>query len=332
MTSRRSSPGGSSPPSKGAAGETEARPLGVLLAADGTNHHPCGVYAGTDGDRNASGKGGDRESSATLRLRVMADLSRRGAGPSVVGRPEEGRTHRPRRGVRRGPGVRAAVPQQGSGAPQPVRRRERPAAVLPRRRLGPRRGPCLEVEGRAPPPRARVVRQVPARPAVAARAFVARRPVSPARPSRRLRGRWALSGRVPRREDPPAQRPTVHRRPPRGARRRGRRRPTPSTGPRRAASRARDHPLAWRTRAAAGRPRCWSSPPAPSASPGVGATTRPACAARRYLDTMLVARPYELGNAFGWGADGARAALDRLVQRRHALADPPSYRSLAFPP
>ena len=91
------------------------------------------------------------------------------------------------------------------------------------------------------------------------------------------------------------------------------------------------HPSAWRTRAAAGRPRCWSSPPAPSASPGVGATAR-LRAARRYLDTMLVARPYELGNAFGWGADGARAALDRLVQRRHALADPPSYRSLAFPP
>lgn len=55
-------------------------------------------------------------------------------------------------------------------------------------------------------------------------------------------------------------------------------------------------------------------------------------AARRYLDTMLMARPYELGNAFGWGAEGARAALDRLVQRRQALADPPRYRSLAYPP
>lgn len=55
-------------------------------------------------------------------------------------------------------------------------------------------------------------------------------------------------------------------------------------------------------------------------------------AARRYLDTMLMARPYELGNAFGWGAEGARAALDRLVLRRQALADPPRYRSLAYPP
>jgi hypothetical protein len=55
-------------------------------------------------------------------------------------------------------------------------------------------------------------------------------------------------------------------------------------------------------------------------------------AARRFLDTMLVARPYELGNAFGWGADAARAALDRLVDRRQAFADPPRYRSLAFPP
>lgn len=55
-------------------------------------------------------------------------------------------------------------------------------------------------------------------------------------------------------------------------------------------------------------------------------------AARRFLDTMLLARPYELGNAFGWGADGARGALDRLVERRQAIADPPAYRSRSFPP
>jgi hypothetical protein len=55
-------------------------------------------------------------------------------------------------------------------------------------------------------------------------------------------------------------------------------------------------------------------------------------AARRYLDTMLLVRPHELGNAFGWGADGARRALERLVEKRQALRDPPAYRSLTFPP
>lgn len=55
-------------------------------------------------------------------------------------------------------------------------------------------------------------------------------------------------------------------------------------------------------------------------------------AAHRYLDTMLLARPYELGNAFGWGADAARAALERLVAKKQALHDPPAYRSLALPP
>jgi hypothetical protein len=55
-------------------------------------------------------------------------------------------------------------------------------------------------------------------------------------------------------------------------------------------------------------------------------------AARRYLDTMLAARPFELGNAFGWGADAARAALDELVAKKQALPDPPGYRSLALPP
>ncbi len=55
-------------------------------------------------------------------------------------------------------------------------------------------------------------------------------------------------------------------------------------------------------------------------------------AAERYLDTMLVARPAELGNAFGWGADAARAALDELVRRRRALRDDAGYRSVAHPP
>ncbi|MGE5461196.1 MAG: hypothetical protein ACM3WR_11310, partial [Solirubrobacterales bacterium] len=55
-------------------------------------------------------------------------------------------------------------------------------------------------------------------------------------------------------------------------------------------------------------------------------------AARRYLDTMLVARPYELGNAFGWGADAARSALDALVAKKHAFVAPPAYHALSFPP
>ncbi len=55
-------------------------------------------------------------------------------------------------------------------------------------------------------------------------------------------------------------------------------------------------------------------------------------AARRYLDTMLVARPFELGNAFGWGAETARSALETLVARKQAFSAPPAYHSPAFPP
>jgi len=55
-------------------------------------------------------------------------------------------------------------------------------------------------------------------------------------------------------------------------------------------------------------------------------------AARRYLDTMLVARPFELGNAFGWGAEAARSSLETLVLKRQALSAPPAYHALAFPP
>ena len=48
--------------------------------------------------------------------------------------------------------------------------------------------------------------------------------------------------------------------------------------------------------------------------------------AHRFLDTMVAARPYEAGNALGWGADAARAALEDLVARGEALLDPPFYR------
>jgi hypothetical protein len=53
-------------------------------------------------------------------------------------------------------------------------------------------------------------------------------------------------------------------------------------------------------------------------------------AARRFLDTMLVVRAQELGNAFGWGADGARDALEELVARGEAARPGPGYRSLSF--
>jgi hypothetical protein len=49
-------------------------------------------------------------------------------------------------------------------------------------------------------------------------------------------------------------------------------------------------------------------------------------ATHRFLDTMLRARPYELGNAFGWGATAARAALDSLVQRGQAAPAGNAYR------
>jgi hypothetical protein len=49
-------------------------------------------------------------------------------------------------------------------------------------------------------------------------------------------------------------------------------------------------------------------------------------AAERYLDTMVRAAPYELGNAFGWGAAAARAALDELVEAGRAERDASTYR------
>ena len=49
-------------------------------------------------------------------------------------------------------------------------------------------------------------------------------------------------------------------------------------------------------------------------------------ATRRFLDTMLLARPSELGNAFGWGADTARKTLDELVEGGEVVRDEGGYR------
>lgn len=49
-------------------------------------------------------------------------------------------------------------------------------------------------------------------------------------------------------------------------------------------------------------------------------------AARRFLGTVLVARPFELGNAFHLGATAARAAFEELVRRGEAERDGPAYR------
>ncbi len=48
-------------------------------------------------------------------------------------------------------------------------------------------------------------------------------------------------------------------------------------------------------------------------------------AARRFLDTMILARPHELGNAFGWGATAAREALEELVSRGEATREGAAY-------
>ena len=53
-------------------------------------------------------------------------------------------------------------------------------------------------------------------------------------------------------------------------------------------------------------------------------------AARRFVDTMLVVRAHEMGNAFGWGANAARAALEELVSRDEVARDGPGYRSRAY--
>jgi hypothetical protein len=48
-------------------------------------------------------------------------------------------------------------------------------------------------------------------------------------------------------------------------------------------------------------------------------------AAGRFLDTVLSARPYELGNAFGWRAGPAREVLESLVDSEEAVRVGPAY-------
>lgn len=49
-------------------------------------------------------------------------------------------------------------------------------------------------------------------------------------------------------------------------------------------------------------------------------------AARVFLDTMIVAQPSHLGNAFHWGAAAARAAFEELAERGEAERDGSSFR------
>ena len=49
-------------------------------------------------------------------------------------------------------------------------------------------------------------------------------------------------------------------------------------------------------------------------------------AARTFLDTMVFAQPYHLGNAFHWGASAARETFEELVARGEADRDGPGYR------
>ncbi len=51
-------------------------------------------------------------------------------------------------------------------------------------------------------------------------------------------------------------------------------------------------------------------------------------AARVFLDTMIVAQPNHLGNAFHWGAARARAAFERLIEVGEAERDGSAYRSV----
>jgi len=48
--------------------------------------------------------------------------------------------------------------------------------------------------------------------------------------------------------------------------------------------------------------------------------------ARTFLDTMVTAQPYHLGNAFHIGATAARGAFEELVERGEAERDGPGYR------
>ena len=48
--------------------------------------------------------------------------------------------------------------------------------------------------------------------------------------------------------------------------------------------------------------------------------------ARRFLDTMVVAQPYHLGDAFHAGAGAARESFEELVALGEAERDGPAYR------
>ena len=45
----------------------------------------------------------------------------------------------------------------------------------------------------------------------------------------------------------------------------------------------------------------------------------------RFLDTTISARPYELGNAFGWRAGPSREVLESLVDSGEAVRSGPAY-------
>jgi hypothetical protein len=49
-------------------------------------------------------------------------------------------------------------------------------------------------------------------------------------------------------------------------------------------------------------------------------------AARQFLDTMVSAQSYHLGNAFHWGAKAARESFEELVAAGEAERDGPGYR------
>ena len=54
--------------------------------------------------------------------------------------------------------------------------------------------------------------------------------------------------------------------------------------------------------------------------------------ARTFLDTMLVAQPYHLGNAFHAGATAARESFEELVALGEAERDGPAYRLVGSTP
>lgn len=59
-----------------------------------------------------------------------------------------------------------------------------------------------------------------------------------------------------------------------------------------------------------------------------GTADRRTSAARRFLDTMVVARPADLSRAFGWPAAQARKALEELAREGLAESEGPLFRAL----